>query len=82
MTDEEIIEAKQKAAAFAAIIVDGLPDTTDELDLDLGLTAIIICGLLAGHIVEQWMTREKFIEQMNAAIDAKLHRAMSPQQSQ
>ena len=69
--NEQEFEQFSKAASLAGIVVDELSELAENADADLGILSLVICGLLAGHLVTNGLPREEFIRQINLAIDAK-----------
>lgn len=70
MTDERI-EKLTKCAEAASILCNAVPQVADEFDADVGMTALILCGFLAGKIVgneEGLITKDEFFEQMQTAL--------------
>jgi hypothetical protein len=70
--DEDQLEKFTHSAHIAGLIVEELPDMVAEHDADVGVAALIICGLLAGKLIAGGLTREEFMRQMDMAIMAKI----------
>lgn len=74
MTDTiELPETLTNSAQAASFVCNSLPDIAEEFDADVGATALILCGFLAGKIVgegEGLITKEYFFKQMTGAIAA------------
>lgn len=68
----ETLNQFRSASEVANIIVDMLPELVDEHEADLGVAALIVCGLIAGKLVDGGLPREAFMRQMGLAIDAKI----------
>lgn len=80
--NQEQLEAFARASSLAGVIVDELPDVADDNDADLGVMALVMCGLLAGKLIASGLTREEFMRQMELAIDAKLRAQQMPDMPQ
>lgn len=71
----EKIERLSNCAATAMTICNAVPAFAEENDADVGMTALLLCGFLAGKIVgneEGLISKEKFFEQMEHALAAEL----------
>lgn len=69
--NEQDLEAFSRAASLASVMVDELPDLAEEANADIGVLALVMCGLLAGRLVSSGLDRAECIRQINLAIDAK-----------
>lgn len=73
MIDAERMEKLQNCAQAASLLCNAVPDIAEEFDADVGMTALILCGFLAGKIIgndENLITKEQFFEQMESALSA------------
>jgi hypothetical protein len=70
--DEDQLSQFSRAADIAGHIVNEIPDIADDNDADLGVIALVMCGLLAGKLIANGLPRAEFMRQMDLAIEAKL----------
>ena len=73
-TSEEMIDAINLASS----VIDSMKIMAHVNEVNPALTGLIICGLIAGKLVEEGMTRETFFKQMNLAIDSRVNTAEQP----